>query len=175
MPAKSRANATKKKRSLGKTDRPVEVTLPSIDPETGEHNTCLARRPGPSGLVKLGILDSLDSLTALVNDKHLSDQKADADTIKRLAGSQKDLAKAMDLMDKVLVACVVDPPVARPPADGEPRDPELLYADDVDFEDKSFLLQWAMGGTGDWERFRRESKQLVDGVEAVPSLPMSTE
>jgi hypothetical protein len=177
MPAKKRNIAAKKKHGFGRTDRPIELTLPSIDPESGEHNVCLVKRPGPQGLVSMGILDSLDSLTSLVSKDHLGDTDIPKSTeaLKDLAGKDRELQDALNLMDKVLAACAVDPPVSLPPSDGEERDPEALYADDVDFEDKSFILQWVMGGTGDWERFRKESAELMDGMEAGQSLPLPAE
>jgi hypothetical protein len=46
------------------------------------------------------------------------------------------------------------------------RDPSLLYVDEVDLEDKMFILQYALGGTRSLERFRRE---FADGVRPLSS------
>ena len=41
------------------------------------------------------------------------------------------------------------------------RDPDQLYADEVDMEDKNFVFQFAVGGTADVKRFRGEQSQRV--------------
>lgn len=44
----------------------------------------------------------------------------------------------------------------------EDRDEELLYADDVDIEDKQFIFQFVVGGSSDLEQFRREQAATVE-------------
>lgn len=44
------------------------------------------------------------------------------------------------------------------------RDDETLYVDEVSLEDKQFIFQFAMGGTADVERFRKELSGNVVGV-----------
>jgi len=41
------------------------------------------------------------------------------------------------------------------------RDPDILYADQVDMDDKLFIFQWALGGTRDLERFREQQQKSV--------------
>lgn len=38
---------------------------------------------------------------------------------------------------------------------------DILYVDDFDDEDKMFIFQWAIGGTGDLATFREESKESM--------------
>lgn len=45
-----------------------------------------------------------------------------------------------------------------------PRDPNVLYTDQVDWNDKVFIFQWCLGGTKDLEQFRQ---QLESGVVAL--------
>lgn len=49
------------------------------------------------------------------------------------------------------------------------RSDHVLYADEIPDDDKNFLFQWLSGGTRDLEEFRKQSKQHVDSVAAVPS------
>lgn len=44
------------------------------------------------------------------------------------------------------------------------RDDGVLYADEVDLDDKMFLFQWAVGGTSDVESFREGLKANVAAV-----------
>jgi hypothetical protein len=50
------------------------------------------------------------------------------------------------------------------------RDDEYIYSDDVDFEDKSFIFNYAVGGTRDLERFRSETKATLDAVQDVDGV-----
>jgi hypothetical protein len=57
------------------------------------------------------------------------------------------------------------------------RDEDVLYADEVDLNDKSFIFQFALGGTADLERFREAlSSDVADlsDSEAVPSKAKRT-
>lgn len=51
----------------------------------------------------------------------------------------------------------------------------VLYTDDIDFEDKSFLFQYAVGGTRDLERFRGESNEAVESVRDGDDVSEPTE
>jgi hypothetical protein len=51
------------------------------------------------------------------------------------------------------------------------RDPMFLYASEVDFNDKVFIFQYAVGGSADLERFRSEFSELVDGLSAEQDSP----
>lgn len=48
----------------------------------------------------------------------------------------------------------------------EERDPDVLYADVVDMEDKQFIFQFCIGGVNDVAKFREERDRLVESVQA---------
>jgi hypothetical protein len=50
------------------------------------------------------------------------------------------------------------------------RDADTMYADEVDFNDKVFIFNFAVGGTRDLERFRSEHGEFVAGVESSASV-----
>jgi hypothetical protein len=50
------------------------------------------------------------------------------------------------------------------------RDPELLYVDEVDEDDKNFIMSWAFGGTSDLEKFREAKDKLVERLSAGKAL-----
>lgn len=49
----------------------------------------------------------------------------------------------------------------------EERNPDFLYAAEVDFNDKMFIFQYALGGSADLDRFREEFAESVASVDAV--------
>lgn len=55
--------------------------------------------------------------------------------------------------------------------DPEDRDPDFLYCAEIDFMDKMYIFQYAVGGTRDLERFRQEFEQSLDGIHAVTDTP----
>lgn len=105
------------------------------------------------------------------------------------------VSSALELFDRVLVYAVIMPQVQMPPpcdfevipgdpdsVCGEyantdvhknqehlyhegPRKPDILYADQVDMDDKIFIFNWCLGGTRDLETFRQE---LATDVGLVP-------
>jgi hypothetical protein len=160
----------KKQYGIGKADKTFELALPS-------GSICLVKRPGVEGLMKAGILDSLDSLTGLVQVEHIDtkDPKKMAQAVKALSERKGDLIKGLDLMNKAVCAVVVEPKVFMPPEDGESRDEAKYYIDEVDEEDKSFIFQFVVGGTRDIEIFRQERQGLMGGLSAGANLPVPAE
>lgn len=172
MPAQDK---TPKKYGFGKVKDTMDLTLPSHedpDDENSPHNVCRVRRPGVQGLIAAGVLDSFDSLTGLVQSEHLdrvdgkNDRKKDTKEEMALLKDQKEnIMKALALVDKVVLYCVVEPKLL-PVSDGE-RDDEKLYVDDVDLDDRMFILQFALGGSSDLETFRKGTAESVASVAAL--------
>lgn len=190
MSSKSSRNSGGKKRyGLGSNKAAKELELPSLrDPDdpNSEHNVCLVRVMGPQKLIQMGILDSFDTLTEIVQLEHVPSATGQAP---RLAESTSELAEAakalsgktgalnslLGVMDQVVCAVVVEPKVFPVPGDDEERDPEQLYIDEVDLEDKTCIMQFTMGGTRSLERFRSRQAEVVEHMGTEPSVPMPTE
>lgn len=107
-------------------------TEPLMDLECPSGQLCQVRRPGVAGLVKAGVLDSLDSLSALVKTEHVDrvekgkDPHVTAEEIRALANNKAGLISAMNLADQIAVYCVTQPklepvPLVRNPVTGEPE------------------------------------------------------
>lgn len=166
---------------------------------TSEHNVCRVRIMDPVAMLSAGLLDDFDHLTKLAGAKM---QQVDGKTlpspeaVRELAGLTGELQRGLDLVDRLVEYVVVEPkvlwPVHRYPAGhpeaGKPRkdaggewmrlgpderDDETLYTDDVDLEDRMFIMQWAVGGIKDPEQFRGEYTGLLESVEDEPELPLS--
>ena len=83
------------------------------------------------------------------------------------------LNEMMELMDQIAMYCVIEPQLEPTPVDeaGKPlppsaRNAEVLYVDDVDFNDKLFIFQYAVGGTADLAKFREELGEHVEDLSA---------
>jgi hypothetical protein len=167
----------------------VELTLPSYD-DNGDHNVALVRRVGVQGLIKMGILDSMDSLTNLVSDKILEiTGETSPEQMKKIAEASPELRKVLDLIDKITLSSVVQPPVRPAPTEQAPdperpadagvpwdwRNPTALYVDDVDLEDKMFIMNFVVGGSGDLSAFRQGTQPDVGRVENVEDLRLPSE
>lgn len=195
MPAQTRKTA----RPAVKPDKYAPKTWGRetlVDLEVPSGQLCQVRRPGITGLVKAGVLDSIDSLSAIVQTDHIdrvekgADPHVSREQVKALARNKDGLLKALDLCDKITLFCVTQPqlspiplvtdPVTNEPVigdDGRPlevplegRNPALIYVDQVDLMDKMFILQFVVGGVTDLEQFREELGGLMGDLESEPEV-----
>jgi hypothetical protein len=151
---------------------------------TPSGQTCQAKRLGMSGIISTGLLGDADTLTALVDSKHVKRArggKAQEIDAMSLLTDPEGMKKVVRLVDEATPHIVMDPvvnlhftikddgsTVMIPPSDRKPGD---VYTDQIGFEDKMFLFNWSMGGTADADRFLDESGNGVASVEDVPGLP----
>lgn len=173
-----------RKKTTGKKQwqkqRGEELELPS-------GNVALVRRPGPAALLRKGVLP--DAMSEMISEMISKGQGLSNQQSADLAKDPEMLGGMIIAMDKVLCAVVLAPHVLyhvgkkdpvtgawQPVYDNDPtaveipydeRDEDALYADDVDFEDKSFIFNYAVGGTRDIARFREESDVLVATLSDV--------
>lgn len=131
------------------------VTVPS-------GNVALCNRPGLDSFLRLGLIPN--SLMGIVQRSIQEAQKGKEVTAKKMQDEMNKLmedptklADVLDFADKVVCFICVSPKVLMPPPEGEARDENVLYADEVDMDDKMFLFQWAVGGTESVDTFREES------------------
>jgi hypothetical protein len=78
-------------------------------------------------------------------------------------------------MDNLLCKVAAEPVVHMLPEDGVERDPELLYVDEVDEEDKMFIFQVVTGGTTDIEAFRRETGSTMAAIRGREDVELPSE
>lgn len=149
------------------------LTLPS-------GQVCKAKRLGMEGILSAGLLGDADSLTAYIGRKHVRQVKGGkgADTevvnVRTIAGDPEALKRVVFLVDRATPHIVTEPEVLLhleflddggtrmiPP---EERQEGMIYTDQIGLEDKMFLFQFAVGGSGDLERFRSESQAIMEDV-----------
>lgn len=133
------------------------------------------RRPGLPKLLKDGVLpDMLTPIAQKAVDAG-QDGMPKMDDIKAEFGSAGMMDALFEAVDKITAVCVVEPAVEyhlKRAGDlegvwGDPevlmeipldqRDPNILYTDDVEFNDKMFIFQYVVGGSRDLEEFRRQT------------------
>ncbi len=157
-----------------------ELSLPS-------GNVCLARRPGIDIFIKKGMIPN--SLMPLVQEM-LNENKPPSQRAAENIDVTPELIEQMsDLYNSICIYAVVEPKVFNVPMQADPSDPssfipvpederdqvEGLYVDEVDFDDKQFIFQWALGGTSDLEKFRAEQADDVEPVQPSQDLERETE
>lgn len=140
---------------------------------------CLVRRPGLQGLMQAGVLRNIDSLSALVSDKHLKKtakgKKSDQVNVESIMKDTKALNDILHTVDKVVCHCVVKPEVHPTPNDVTTRKPGVVYADMIDINDKMYLFNFVVGGTRDLETFRSGLGEHVGSLEDGEGVPQEAE
>lgn len=183
MPSQAKVSGDPRKRSADKktTSAPRRETKDKyaptrwggeeyIDLEVPSGQLCQVRRPGVEGLLKAGILHDMDILTPLiVEHREVAEGKRKKEAAdESLAELAKDPAKVdsmMHLLDRVVCYAVVQPPLEMTPNDPTRRESGVVYADMVDLGDKMFILNYAVGGSKDLQRFREESEATLGDVQ----------
>lgn len=146
-------------------------------------HVCLAVNPGIQAFVAEGLIPNslMPIVQASINDGKGMTKK----DVSEITENMAVLEDTVLLADRVLSVCVKRPSIALPPywtdddaAAGRCQKEQVgkinksaktegvLYADDVDLDDKFFILQWVVGGTRDLERFRSQQTALVGDVAA---------
>jgi hypothetical protein len=160
-----------------------ELTLPS-------GNVALCQPIKPEAFLESGMIP--DPLMPMITKAINSKRGLPPSKVNEIAEDPKQLASAIEMFDRVLVYCVIEPAVDMPPicdvegctatqfgGDGihidrakdgyhryiDPvRDESILYADEVDMEDKQHIFTWAIGGTADAKKFRGQRRATVDAA-----------
>jgi hypothetical protein len=179
----------------------TEPTTAAEDLELPSGQTCSAKKIGIEGLLDMGILAEADSLTAMVQ-QHTRQVKggngtADGVTIDEasLIGDKDAIKAIIGLADKAMPVIVLDPPVHlhystrkvgktsvtkmltpedREKIREETGQPELVFTDQIGFEDKMFLFDWAVGGLKSFTSFRPGPQANVGSVADVARPAKST-
>lgn len=138
-------------------------------------NTCLVRASsGLQAFVKKGNIPN--SLMPIVQE---SIKKGQAPTMGDLEGDdpQQLIQDIMEMADNIVLTVVIQPKLLPVPTRLNDEDEEIeiplhersdpgeaLWVDEVDFEDKFFIFNWAVGGTADLEKFREEFGSVMGPV-----------
>jgi hypothetical protein len=143
---------------------------------------CLVRKSSPEQLVAMGIIDRIDVLSKLVDIKHVKRVKGKPSSIpsqvdvEALSKNPKIAVDILTLADKVVEAVVLEPNVKRPTKTVDGIEVSLLhseridgqvYTDMIDFMDRMFIFQHAVGGNTDLHSFREQFQSNVANMADV--------
>lgn len=172
------------------SQQPVFLKMPS-------GQTCYALKIGMDGMISAGILTEGDDLLKVAGEEHLVKKGGHLkkggkpDVSVNALSLLKDpaaLGRVVMLVDRALPIIVTEPVVLPHFRDVtnaggtttqkitlEERDPSAVYTDYIDLQDKMYLFNWAVGGTGDLETFRTESDAAVADLADESGIPDDTE
>jgi hypothetical protein len=97
------------------------------------------------------------------------------DDLLELIQDEEKVQQIADFMDTVTILCAQEPKVHAVPDDGVERDPELLYVDEIEEEDKMFIFQVVTGGTTDVEEFRKSTGATMASIRGRQDLELPAE
>lgn len=163
-----------------------------FDLEVPSGQVCQVRAPGVENLIAAGVLDSADTLTSLVDEKHIkrvgNAQRGKAPAkVQEIDGASllkdpENLGKVFTLIDRIVCHMVVQPQVKlstrmvkKDDGTEEPHiipfaersdAPGVVYSDQIGMLDKMFIFQYAVGGGEDLESFREQFGQNVGSLAA---------
>lgn len=170
MATSSKAKKTSAKpttKNTWKRNKGEELELPS-------GNVALVKRPGMETFLQEGLIP--DTLMPLINEAIAKGKGAPPEKLAEATKDPKVIIEMMDAMDRVVAKVVIEPKVLwHKDSEGNEipetdRDEDLIYTDDVVFEDKSFIFNYAVGGTRDLERFRSEAQAGLESVQNVSGV-----
>lgn len=186
------ATTNAKEWKKGKKGKYFELEVPS-------GNTCLVRRPGPDLFTQQGNIPNslLGVVMPLLEQAQAEGKKGDSTPMpddafvelqKAIIEDADKLKDMFAMMDSIVVSCVVAPvvhPISKreeimadesiPEEERLEKIEDMLFVDEVDFEDKAAIFNYAVGGTADLERFRSGTAALVAAGQDGPAVPQSSE
>lgn len=194
--AKVRGAASKMARDASKKEvtPAAEWKKPSkgVELEVPSGNVALVRPVGMQAFLQKGIIPN--SLRDIAMEA-ISGKKT-APQMKMDGMSPEKIEDMLVLFDSVTCYCVIEPKVnpvptdtiIHPPDDDHKteweevrvipissRNPELLWVDEVNLDDKIFIFQFACGGTRNVEQFREEFSLSMDAVLGGQNLEENSE
>lgn len=182
-----------------------KVEIAGTDLLLPSENVARVRQMSPQAFLTSGLIP--DPLTAIIRKAIHTKRGMNPKDLEKIADDPDALVSALKMFDQVLSYVMVTPQIQMPPpcdvvvgeeecgeyADEDvhktptkrghhayhegARDPDVLYADQVDFGDKVFIFQWCLGGTRDLDQFRQELQTSVESMadgKGVPSKAKRT-
>jgi len=135
-------------------------------------------------LLAEGLLNKVDFLTSIVSEDLVPNATPGAKVVAETG--QKAMQTLLDqpehmkefgqVVEIVVAYTVLKPPLFAPPRDANGKIDEArkvdgrVYTDSINFTDKMFIFNYALGNSGDLEKFREESGEPVGDVESSESV-----
>lgn len=74
---------------------------------------------------------------------------------KEIEANPELMLQMTQMIDAIVIRCVVEPEVQPVPDDFGARNPDVLYVDELMGDDKQFIFKWLTSGVTDLEPFRK--------------------
>jgi hypothetical protein len=118
--------------------------------------TCRMRKLRPETMIGAGILDKITRLPGFAQeaiDKAEGARPAGVGTMP----STEDMRQLLVVLAEIIPLVVVQPPVHPDPADGEEREPGVVYISDIELADRIAIMERATSGISKFDNFREGS------------------
>lgn len=145
---------------------------PDSDLRLPSGQLCRVRKVSIQEMIKQGVIDDFDTLTSLVTTEHVdkksSSNKSAPPVVASLDGIMSDkgkVQKVLEMVDRIVMACVVAPKLQHPPVDEKDRAPGVAYTDWVPDADKNHIMAFVFGEVRDLEPFREGIAKPGDGMD----------
>lgn len=156
-------------KSKSTSSEPIPLEVPS-------GNTALVRPVGMQAFLSEGLIPN--SLLGIVTSNLEKGEKGEAvdeekvveELIDDIRDNPERLVDVIKMADACTVYCVVQPVVLPAPQPGETRFADKLYVDEVDIDDKMFIMNFAVGGSRQLEPFRAATASGVERLAAVEDV-----
>lgn len=156
-----------------------------VDLELPSGNVCKVRRVGIESLMAENVFgDSLMPIIQKSMDNAKGGKPVEVDLKPEdIMGDPQRMKEILDSFNKVTALVVVEPKCRYHRREVKPgewevipeseRDEEIVYTDEVDMQDKSFIFQFVVGGSSDLASFREQSGEgladVLDGEDVSVS------
>lgn len=198
MPSTTRKKPSDRQQKQSRYGSSWKSPLQELELPSGER--CQVRKPGIQGLIRAGVLHSVDTLTAIVQNETIPN--AQGRPVTDIAAVVKDadqFDKMMALVDKIVVYTVTQPQVlnsVRPikdeqgldkkdendetiveqiPDDERLEGDDVVYTDWIDDMDKMYIMEFAVGGTADLQQFRSQAATSLGSLHPREAAAPATE
>jgi hypothetical protein len=133
-------------------------------------NVALVKRIAPEAFLASGMIP--DAMQPILEKSIRSKQGLPPEIEQDMLADPKMLKSIIELMDAAIVAAVVEPRVILAVPEGQEQPDDCILASDVEFEDKAFIFNYALGGSKDLARFRGESDNVVARLSTGIDVPL---
>ncbi|QXO13679.1 tail assembly chaperone [Gordonia phage DumpTruck] len=144
-----------------------------FDIELPSGQVCQARKLEMEDIIRLGLINDLDTFTTLYGDEDEIKQTSDIDFIKKISEGD-GFGRLLNTLNLVTIECVVQPQVWPVPDQKKERKSNRVYIDAIKFEDKMFIFSKVFTGMSAMADFREEPGDDLGAVESKPEPEVSS-
>lgn len=136
----------------------------------------LVRRLGIPEIVQAGLVAELDTFTPqLLPDGRLNPDEKPENVILGALRDKEKFQKLERTINRVVLMCVIAPRIHPAPEHGVERDEELIYVDEIDFNDRMEIFNKCFVGMGNMSQFPGGQTGDMEPVAQVSGAEVGSE